>query len=74
MSAVLRDVAFSSRSGFRPLSLDLVVPDTTGPVPVVVCFHGGGWRVGSRKMFVPRFEESAGRGRIALDFARRVTG
>lgn len=64
MSAVLRDVAFSSRSGFRPLSLDLVVPDATGPVPVVVCLHGGGWRVGSRKMFVPGFEESAGRGRI----------
>jgi len=30
------------------LRLELVVPDTPGPHPVVVCFHGGAWTGGHR--------------------------
>ncbi len=30
------------------LRLELVVPDTPGPHPCVVCFHGGGWTGGNR--------------------------
>src|SRR5262249_16290929 len=29
--------------------LDLAAPKTGGPFPAVVCLHGGGWRVGSRR-------------------------
>ncbi|WP_181010002.1 alpha/beta hydrolase [Ornithinimicrobium sufpigmenti] len=36
--------------GYRPLVLDLHVPqDAEGPVPVVVWIHGGGWMEGDRR-------------------------
>jgi acetyl esterase/lipase len=35
-------------SGFRPLHLDLHLPDGDGPFPTVLWIHGGGWREGSR--------------------------
>lgn len=39
--------------GHRPMVLDLHVPaDATGPVPVVVWIHGGGWMEGDRR-YVP---------------------
>ena len=42
-----RDVVFSRPPGYRPLSLDLYVPD--GPARGLCLYlHGGGWRVGSR--------------------------
>lgn len=49
---VLRDVVFSSPLGYRPLSLDLYLPEAEH-VPVVLFAHGGGWRAGSRSTFVP---------------------
>jgi acetyl esterase/lipase len=43
-----RDVVYAAPTGFRPLALDLFVP----PDPVVLCvyLHGGGWRLGSRRI------------------------
>ena len=35
--------------GYRPLRLDLHVPDAPGPLPVVVYIHGGGFMMGSRR-------------------------
>lgn len=36
--------------GYRPMTLDLHVPqDADGPVPVVVWIHGGGWMEGDRR-------------------------
>jgi acetyl esterase/lipase len=49
---VLRDVVFASPMGFRPLALDLYLPEADG-APVVLFAHGGGWRAGSRRVFVP---------------------
>jgi acetyl esterase/lipase len=49
---ILRDVVYSSQLGFRPLSLDLYLPEGDG-APVVLFLHGGGWRAGSRSVFVP---------------------
>jgi acetyl esterase/lipase len=49
---ILRDVVFHSPSGFRPISLDLYLPESDG-APVVLFVHGGGWRAGSRGVFVP---------------------
>ncbi len=39
--------------GYRPLELDLYLPQAGGPVPVVVHVHGGGLRRGSRREPLP---------------------
>jgi len=49
---VLREVIYATPPGFRPLALDLYLPDAPHP-PVVLFAHGGGWRAGSRAVFVP---------------------
>jgi acetyl esterase/lipase len=49
-----RGVEYADVPGFRPLELDLYLPDgLSGPVPVVVHVHGGGWRRGSRRHPLP---------------------
>ena len=66
----LRDVRFSSVPGFRPLALDVLPPEGDGPHPVVVFVHGGGWRIGDRRTFVPTFPQAQGFDRIrAAGFA-----
>jgi acetyl esterase/lipase len=42
------DIEFATVPGYRPLRLDLRVPAGTGPAPVVVFLHGGGFCFGSR--------------------------
>ena len=38
--------------GFRPLVIDLYVPEPTEkPAPAIVYVHGGGWSVGTRRRF-----------------------
>lgn len=56
---LLRAVEYAAPSGFRPLLLDLYLPEpvTECPVPVVVFLHGGGWRTGTRSGFGPAFKE-----------------
>jgi acetyl esterase/lipase len=44
------DVTFAEVSGFRPLVLDLHLPQSGGPHPVLLWVHGGGWQSGSRAM------------------------
>ncbi len=45
-------VEFASIEGFRPLLLDLYLPDPgAGSGATVVYLHGGGWAVGSRRRF-----------------------
>ena len=44
---IYRDVLFASPSGHR-LRMDLYVPKTTQPVPVVMWIFGGCWRFGSK--------------------------
>jgi acetyl esterase/lipase len=42
-------LVFSTPEGYRPLELDLFVPDSAGePVPCVVWIHGGAFMLGSR--------------------------
>jgi acetyl esterase/lipase len=60
---VHHDVIYAETVGFRPLSLDLHLPDVDAP-PVVVFVHGGGWRVGSRRTFCPGFDSAESFGRI----------
>ena len=48
------DIEYAQIPGFRPLELDLYLPDgAPGPLPVVVHVHGGGWRRGSRRHPLP---------------------
>ena len=49
MSDVLRDVVYRVVPGYRPLALDLHLPDSAAPQAVCVYLHGGGWRIGSRR-------------------------
>lgn len=66
---ILRDIAYAQVEGFRPLSLDLHLPEADAPA-VVVFLHGGGWRRGSRAMFYPGVSEEDSFGRIvAAGFA-----
>lgn len=67
---IVRDVIFAENPGFRPLSLDIHLPeprggaDASGPYPVVLELHGGGWRVGRRGVFTPLVTEERSFGRI----------
>ncbi|WP_156760214.1 alpha/beta hydrolase [Microbacterium karelineae] len=66
---ILRDIPYAQVEGFRPLSLDLHLPDVADPA-IVVFLHGGGWRRGSRAMFYPGVSEEDSFGRIvAAGFA-----
>lgn len=59
MSSIL-EIDVAQPEGFRPLSMDLRIPDAAGtaPVPVVVFLHGGGWLRGSRKVFTPGISDA----------------
>ncbi|WP_189621799.1 alpha/beta hydrolase [Novosphingobium colocasiae] len=43
------DIAFSAIPGFRPLLLDLYRGAGSGPRPLVIYVHGGGWMIGHRR-------------------------
>jgi acetyl esterase/lipase len=43
-----RDIVHTRVEGYRPLALDLYLPDS-GSQAVCVFTHGGGWRVGTRR-------------------------
>lgn len=67
---VLRDIPFAQYPGFRPVSLDLYLPDAAAPAPVILQLHGGGWRVGSRSAFSPLASQAQSFDRIvAAGFA-----
>ena len=51
-----RAVAYTAPPGFRPLELDLYVP-AGDPAPVILFVHGGGWRLGTREVFVPTLRD-----------------
>ena len=57
-----KDVEFT-RSGGKPVLLDLHVPDGPGPFPAAILVHGGGFDEGSRSTNVrPLFDVLAGAG------------
>jgi acetyl esterase/lipase len=40
---------YAAPGGYRPLQLDLWVPNSDEPAPLVVWIHGGGWMMGDRR-------------------------
>ena len=52
------DVSYSIKTGYRPLELELYVPESETPVPVIVWVHGGGYAGGTRKEEAPWIENS----------------
>lgn len=41
------DIVFREVDG-QALALDVAIPEGSGPFPLVVCIHGGGWRTGGK--------------------------
>jgi len=80
---VLKGIEFSHPGGL-PLLLDLYLPaagTSRGPVPAVVHFHGGGWRMGERSSLGPvtdgfsltPFERLAAAGFVVVSADYRVS-
>ncbi|GGS23718.1 lipase [Streptomyces humidus] len=44
---------YAAVPGYRALELDLWVPGTAGPAPLVVWVHGGAWMSGNRRLLPP---------------------
>ena len=54
------NIVYSCEPGYRPLFLDLRIPrPATGPHPLIVWIHGGGWIYGSRRRLPPHLFENA---------------
>ncbi len=41
-----RDIVYQTNPGYRPQVVDIYVPATPGPHPLVLYIHGGGWQGG----------------------------
>jgi acetyl esterase/lipase len=71
---VVCDLEFAAPDG-KPLFLDLYLPiGADKPLPVIVWLHGGGWRIGDRKLgpdFRVRFAE---RGYVMASIEYRLSG
>ena len=65
------DVAYA-RAGDKELKLDLARPAGTGPYPCVVCLHGGGWRLGSKRDLRGWIEFLADHGYVAASVGYRL--
>lgn len=78
----LPDIVYARPGGFRPLKLDLYKPKAaTGPLPVVVWIHGGGWGGGDPRggIFAGQdwpatAAELAGRGYVVASISYRLSG
>src|ERR1019366_1190270 len=46
---LLGDVQVRTLPGYRPLTVDLYLPKTTGHRPAVVWVHGGSWTAGTSR-------------------------
>lgn len=70
-AADLTEVVYS-RAGGVELRMDIAVPEGAGPFPAVVCLHGGGWSMGSKKSFHRALGEFAAQGVVAATAQYRL--
>jgi acetyl esterase/lipase len=69
---VERDIVYG-KGGDTDLQLDLAMPkDGDGPLPAIICIHGGGWRGGNRSNLAKTIEVLAGRGYVAATVSYRL--
>jgi acetyl esterase/lipase len=62
------------KGGETDLKLDLAMPKAgTGPFPVIVCVHGGGWKSGKRQDLEKTIEGMAARGYVAATVSYRFS-
>ncbi|MFM6977151.1 MAG: alpha/beta hydrolase fold domain-containing protein [Micrococcales bacterium] len=52
------DVSYSIKLGFRPIELELFVPESQVPIPLIIWIHGGGYAGGTRKEEAPWIEKA----------------
>ncbi|TDL33358.1 alpha/beta hydrolase fold domain-containing protein [Arthrobacter nitrophenolicus] len=55
------NIVYSADPGYRPLFLDLRVPQSAGaecPCPLIIWVHGGGWLYGSRRRQAPNLHRN----------------
>jgi acetyl esterase/lipase len=63
------DIRYRELLGYRPLELDLYLPEGDEPRPVIVYVHGGGWQRGSRRDPPPLLDADFYDGMAAQGFA-----
>lgn len=70
--AIDADIVYG-KAGDKELKLDLAKPtEGKGPFPVVVCLHGGGWRMGNKRELRPWLQELAREGYVAVSVGYRL--
>jgi acetyl esterase len=68
-----RDIAYN-RPGGRELLMDAYIPESIGPLPVLIIIHGGGWEAGNKVTYVsPLFEPLAEAGFAWFSIDYRLT-
>lgn len=68
------DVTFA-KYGERTLQLDIFWPkDAAGPLPAIVCIHGGGWRKGSKINHRKVAQALAAKGYVTASIDYRLSG
>ncbi len=70
-AALESDIVYTSVAGIE-LKMDLARPSGTGPFPAIVCLHGGGWSMGSRRSFHKMLEQFAAEGFVAAAIQYRL--
>ena len=61
-----RDIHWVTAKG-HPLTTDILVPDTdSGPYPVVIIYHGGGWLINDNSIMDATAEYLAGHGQLVV--------
>ena len=70
---VERDVVYG-KAGDMELKLDLARPASgAGPFPAIVMIHGGGWRNGDKKAYIPVLRRFADAGYVGASVNYRLT-
>jgi acetyl esterase/lipase len=54
---IWQNVAYATPMGFRPLMIDLTLPEGAGDFPLVVFIHGGGWLSGHLTVSSPIYRK-----------------
>lgn len=71
---VRKDVTYA-RYGDRRLQMDIYRPKRAwGPLPAIICIHGGGWAKGHRRSHEKIAQALAARGYVAATISYRLSG